>query len=45
MAQNLRQPLRGQLACSTGARGVVDQALLAAEEQHETSQDLPSLKR
>src|SRR5438132_881141 len=37
MAQNLRQPLRGKLACSTSARGVVDETLLATEEQHETS--------
>jgi hypothetical protein len=37
MAQNLRYPLRGKLACSTGARSVVNQALFATEEQHKTS--------
>jgi hypothetical protein len=32
VAQNLRNPLRRELACSAGARGVVDEAFLAAEK-------------
>jgi hypothetical protein len=32
MAQNLRDPLRGELACSAGARGVIDQAFHFAEK-------------
>src|SRR5262249_4060967 len=34
MAQDLRDPLWGQLARSAGARGVVDQAFFAAEKKH-----------
>jgi hypothetical protein len=35
VAQNLRNPLGGELACSAGTRRVVDQAFLPAEKQHE----------
>src|SRR5262249_37094025 len=35
VAQNLRNPLGGELACSAGTRSVVDQAFLPAEKQHE----------
>ena len=34
VAQDLRDPLGGQLARSARTRSVVDQALLPAEEQH-----------
>jgi hypothetical protein len=37
MAQDLRDALGGQLPRSAGARGVIDQALLLAEEQHRFS--------
>src|SRR5262249_44964298 len=33
-AQDLRQRPGGQLACSAGTGGVIDQALFASEEQH-----------
>jgi hypothetical protein len=34
VAQDLRYPLRGKLARSAGARGIIDQAFFAAEKQH-----------
>src|SRR5262249_32050465 len=34
-AQNLREARGGQFPCSAGAGGVVDEALLSAEKQHE----------
>ena len=34
VAQHLRDPLRGKLAGSTRARGVIDQSLFAAEQEH-----------
>ena len=37
MAQDLRDPLRGQLARSTRARSVVHQPFLPAKEQHASS--------
>jgi hypothetical protein len=35
MAQDLRDRLRRELACSAGTRGVIDQALFSPEKQHE----------
>jgi hypothetical protein len=37
VAQNLRQPLGGQLARSAGTRGIVNETFFAAEEQHAES--------
>jgi hypothetical protein len=36
VAQDLRDPLGGQLARSTGARSVIDQAFFLAEEKHQS---------
>jgi hypothetical protein len=36
VAQDLRDRLRRELACSAGTRGVIDQALFSPEKQHES---------